>query len=73
MEYLDSTISHIENWLKIQKINQNTIPIVKKILIILKWQKDVLGNIPDSIKSKIPSTFINEKYYKNEFQNINES
>ena len=70
MENIDSTIEYIEQWLQIQSINQNAIPIVKKILIILKWKRDVLKTFPDNIKKKIPTIFISKESELNDYNSI---
>ena len=73
LEIIDKTIKHIERWLIMQQFNLNILPVVKKILIVLKWKRDVLANIPDNIRKKIPAIFISKEHNQNESKSITEA
>jgi NifU-like protein involved in Fe-S cluster formation len=72
MKNMDEAIKYIENWLRINEGNQKSVPIMKKLLQVLYWQRETLKSMPLSIKNRMPTGFFSDDFFQLGYNNIKE-
>jgi hypothetical protein len=58
---LERTIAYIENWLRTNEENQKAVQSLTDLLEVLKWEKDSISDMPESIKLLFDKDLFNDK------------
>jgi hypothetical protein len=54
---IDWSINHIQTWLQANEENQKVVPVLRKVLRVLLWEREAIASMPDRLRTILPYDF----------------
>ncbi len=54
---IDWSINHIQTWLQTNEENQKIVPVLRRVLRVLLWERQAIASMPHRLESRLPPDF----------------